>query len=83
MFARAYITYPVTADASAAIIASFTFTIANFNAVACETNSGVAVLGQLNAAATTMSLLNATTGAAVTNLQMSGKILIFSAVYTV
>lgn len=83
-FVRANITYPATADVSQAVIASFPFTNANnLNSAPCYTNSGVAVVGVVQAAATTMNLGNATTGAAVTNLQMTAKVLIFSSVYSV
>lgn len=84
VFARAYITYPITASGAGAAIGGFPFTIAKFGSAACDASGATSpvTVGQLNAGGTTMTLYTAAT-AAVTNAQLSAGFLIFSATYEV
>lgn len=83
VFARADITYPVTASGAAASIGGFPFAVANRGAVPINSQSAVAgLVGQLQAGATNM-LVKTTASAAVTNAQLSNGFIVFSAVYEV
>jgi hypothetical protein len=77
------ITYPVTASGANAIIGGAPFTAAQSSVTGAYTTAAVAITAGIAIATTNISLFAAAGGAAITNLQMSGKIIEFTISYEV
>lgn len=83
VFVRMQIAYPVTADASAALIGGLPFTNAMYNSAPIYSNAAAgAVTALFNPGATTFAPAN-TTGTNLTNVQMSAASVVVSAVFEV
>lgn len=88
VWCSAYVTYPVTADVSNTKIGGLPFTINNNNGnrgggMVTYCNQGVNSISIIPSHNTKVAELYTTLGVAVTNANMSGKIIIFSVVYVV
>ncbi len=83
VFVQAYILYPTTADTNQAKLAGLPFPILTnaFGAVPVETNASVTAIASFRAGTSNVFISTQNGEAAITNSQLSGKYIIFSAYY--
>lgn len=79
------LTYPVTANASAAVIGGLPYSVASglFSPSIVSTGTGLSTALRTASASATATVLNPATNAAITNAQLSGGFIICTLVYSV